>query len=95
MNKLKRFESSGHCTQAYSIGFDLNSSGNLLASGSANGCVFIYDIQSTKLNRKIEVFNKELNAQPCMDVKFKYDSVRRRELVAASGANGTVKVFEI
>jgi hypothetical protein len=97
MNRYKRFEANGHFTQSYSIGFDLNSSGNLLASGSVNGCVYVYESQSRKLQTKIDVFSRKdaSTAVLCMDAKFKYDSVKNKEILAVSGASGSIKIFEI
>ena len=54
----------------YSIGFDLNQSGSILASGSINGSIYIYNTNTSKLITRIDAFNKQHIKQPCTDVKF-------------------------
>ena len=60
MNKNRRFESKNHITQGYSIGFDINQTGTLIASGSIDGCVYIYNTSNGKLVHKIDAFNKQI-----------------------------------
>ena len=100
MNKCKRYESTGHRVNGYSVGFDFNATGSLIASGSADGCVYLYNFETSKLIRRINVFNKELVSQPCMDVKFQSLSHQNefagssRAYLAASSWNGAIKIFE-
>lgn len=89
MNKYKRFES--HMTQGYSIGFDINQSGSLISTGSTDGCVYIYNCQTSKLIKKFDAFNKELVKQPCTDAKFQ---PLRKKYLAASSWSGLIKIFE-
>ena len=96
MNKFKRFESKGHQSQGYSIGFDINSNGNILASGSVDGCAYIYNFHSTKLLSKIDTFNKNIFNQPCMDVKFNSNqSISNSQFIAMSSWSGEIKIFQI
>lgn len=97
MNKFKRFESNGHHTAGYSIGFDLNKSGTLLASGSSSGKVFIYNFQSSKLLRILEVYNKYTITQPCTDVKFQINHFEssNEQVLAVSCWNGIVKILNV
>ncbi|RNA24559.1 WD repeat-containing 25 [Brachionus plicatilis] len=71
MNKKKKFKSTGHVTEGYSIGFDLNSSGCLIASGSTKGSVCIYNSNSGGLIKKIEYPHKEAIKPMSLDVSFK------------------------
>jgi len=89
MNKYKRYEN--HMTQGYSIGFDVNQNGSLISTGSIDGCVYIYNCQTSKLIKKFDAFNKELMQQPCTDAKFQ--PLRKRYL-AASSWSGLIKIFE-
>lgn len=95
MNKFKRFESKNHLTEGYSIGFDLSSSGCLLAGASRDGFVYLYNTNSGKLINKIEAFNKDISSQVCLDAKFqpKLDSNSVKETLATSSWNGTIKIF--
>ncbi len=95
MNKYKRFESTGHATQGCSIGFDLNPSGNLLASGSLDGFVYVYNASTSKLEFKIKAFGNELTRSPCMDVKFNTSESKQGKLIAASSSNGVIKVYQL
>jgi WD40 repeat protein len=101
MNKYKRYQASTHRTAGYYIGFDVNSSGNLLASGSLDGSVYIYDVKTSKLLHRVEAFNRKLVDQPCMDVKFKPNqsdqatsSTNNRPVIAASCFNGMIKILQ-
>ena len=96
MNKFKRFESSDHVTNAYSIGFDLNKHGSLLASGSSNGHAVIYNLQSSKLVYKLEGFSMPVPKFPCMDTKFNSFKKNNADkyFLAASGWNGIIKIYE-
>ncbi|KAK8945445.1 hypothetical protein KSP40_PGU005589 [Platanthera guangdongensis] len=59
----KRFENHG--VWGYPIKCNFNSDGEELASGSSDGSIYFYDYKSTKLSRKIKVFE-----EPCIDVAF-------------------------
>lgn len=92
MNKKKRFQSEDHVTEGYSIGFDINSSGNLIASGSTRGCVCIYNLNSGDLIKKISHSQKEPNRPMSLDIKFK--KRLNKELIAVSFSNGEIKIIE-
>lgn len=51
MNKYKRFE--GHKVQGYNIGFDVSGDGQMIYSGSADGKVYVYSYQTSKILRTI------------------------------------------
>jgi len=97
MNKHKRFESRNHVVNGYSIGFDVNKYGSLLASGSSTGHVLIYNLQSSKLLESLNVFASAMPPVPCMDAKFNNFSDQGGEkcLLAVSGWNGMIKVYDI
>ena len=99
MNKHKRFESKGHTANGYSIGFDLNESGALIASGSVDGCIYIYNYETSKLVRRLDAFNMNLIGQPCMDAKFQpfneFHRSNENQLLAASCWNGAIKAFDL
>lgn len=98
MNRFKRFESNGHSTQGYSIGFDINSSGSLIASGSRDGSVYVYNSSTGKLVNKIEAFSKEIVQEPCLDAKFQpcsTDGSYSKPVIAASSWNGVIKIFSL
>jgi WD40 repeat protein len=98
MNKYRRYEGRGHVTRGYSIGFDLNAAGNWLASGSTDGCVYVYDVVTSKLAFKLDAFSSgELIKQPVMDVRFQAidSNDRSGQMLAVSGWNGKIKIFQI
>lgn len=90
MNKFKRFDK--HQVQGYAIGFDLSASGRMIASASSDGCVYLYETETSKLAQKLDAFSKELVKQPCMDAKFEPVSSSRR--LAVSCWNGLIKIVE-
>lgn len=93
INLSQRFESNGHFTAGYSIGFDINPNGSILCSGSSNGCIYLYNFHTSKLIKRLDgSCNKYASSQPCMDVKFQPNS--NEKLLAASFWNGTIKIFE-
>lgn len=99
MNKYKRFETNGHTISGYSIGFDINGNGSLIASGSVDGCVYVYNCDTSKLVNKVNAFNMDIISQPCMDAKFQHvnrlNSSNESILLAASCWNGLIKIFDI
>lgn len=97
MNKHKRFESGRQRTQGYYIGCDVNASGCLIASGSIDGGVYVYNVHTSQLVERVQGFGRTLagGEQPCMDVKFKLDANSNKSLIAASGWNGQIKIFEL
>lgn len=92
MNKTQRFE-SGHVSQGYSIGIDLNRSGNLMASGSSDSSIYIYNTHTTKLVKKLDIPRPSVRREPCMDVKFKLS--HGKETLAASFYDGVITILDI
>ena len=90
MNKFKRFDK--HRVQGYAIGFDLNANGRLMASASSDGCVYLYETETSKLVRKLDAFSKQMVKQPCMDAKFEPISSASTNRLAVSCWNGLIKV---
>ena len=96
MNKYKRFECGDHAVNGYSIGFDINQYGTLLASGSSTGNVCIYNMQSSKLVKKLGPFSETAWKSPCMDCKFNnFKTSNDKFLLAVSSWNGGIKIFQI
>jgi WD40 repeat protein len=71
----------------------LNLNGSILASGSSNGCVFVYNFSTSKLIQKFEIFTKYF-VQPCMDVKFQPINSDNKNILAASSWNGMIRIFD-
>lgn len=98
MNRHRRFESSSHSTQGYYIGCDINPSGGVIASGSADGPVFVYSLESGKMIERIDAFSK----QPCLDVKFRRmirnessdSDISNKCFLATSSWTGLIRVFQ-
>lgn len=88
INKYKRYEAIGYRTEGYSIGFDISSSGTLIASGSLDGAVYIFDVKSSKLSKKMKAF---IMPDKCLDVKFSNFA----NFIACSSSNGLIKIFEL
>ena len=72
--------------------FDLNKTGTILVSGSSDGYAYFYNFQTSKLVKRVGLFNAYVT-QPCMDVKFQSVS-GGKQLLAASSWNGPIKIFE-
>lgn len=87
MNKQKIFNC--HKVESYSIGIDLNESGTLISTGSADGFVYIYDAQKTDLVKKVNT----LTRSPSMDAKFATKNDRSNRL-AVSFMNGQIKIVD-
>ncbi len=88
MNKFKRFE--GHQTAGYNIGFDINSNGTMMVSGSSDGYAVFYNAQTSKIISKLSLFTKPL-IQPCTDAKF---NPYTQNKIAFSSWNGVIKIYE-
>ncbi|XP_046852326.1 WD repeat-containing protein 25-like [Xenia sp. Carnegie-2017] len=68
LNHYKRFE--GHNVSGYHIGMDISPDGSLVASGSSNGFLYVYNYSTTKISNTFELSN----SQPCMDVAWSLSS---------------------
>ncbi|KAK8946313.1 hypothetical protein KSP40_PGU013617 [Platanthera guangdongensis] len=84
LDVYKRFENHG--VWGYPIKCNFNSDGEELASGSSDGSIYFYDYKSTKLSRKIKVFE-----EPCIDVAF-HPSIP--SVVASCSWSGEISVFD-
>lgn len=82
LNKYKRFE--GHQVSGYHIGMDISPDGTLVASGSSDGTLFVYNYHTSNI---IKTFPS--HAQPCMDVSW---SPRIPSLVASCDWNGRISL---
>ena len=78
-------------SQSYSIGFDINPEGTLLISGSIDGNAFIYNLSTSKIVKKLNIFNKQIVTQPCMDAKF-HPHVKNK--TAYSCWNGLICIYD-
>jgi hypothetical protein len=74
----------------YNIGFDINKSGNICATGSTDGISVFYNLYSSKIISKFNIFTKPI-VQPCMDVKFN-QFVNNK--IAFSAWNGTICIYD-
>jgi len=63
MNRARRFE--GHSVGGFGISCDISPNGQVVASGSSDGCVYFYDWKSSRLLKRIQVHD-----DVCMDVAF-------------------------
>ncbi|XP_028418908.1 WD repeat-containing protein 25-like [Dendronephthya gigantea] len=63
LNKYKRYE--GHSVSGYHIGIDISPDGCLIATGSSDGLVYIYNYRASNI-----IKNYSLDSQPCMDVAW-------------------------
>ncbi|KAL6650472.1 hypothetical protein ACP70R_009397 [Stipagrostis hirtigluma subsp. patula] len=84
LNKYMRFE--GHGVWGFPIKCNFSLSGRELASGSSDGCIYIYDFKSGRLLRKIEAFK-----EACTDVA--YHPVMPN-VIASCSWTGEISVFE-
>ncbi|XP_033104715.1 WD repeat-containing protein 25-like [Anneissia japonica] len=64
LNKFKRFE--GHKIEGYPIGFDYSPDGNIITSGSSDGCVYFYSYKTSKLIKKLKCDGDNI----CTDVAY-------------------------
>lgn len=84
MNKYKRFES--HIVEGYKTQFDINFDGDLVASASANGRIYVYDYKSTRLLKTYKLLS-----QPSIAVQWNHTVP---SLLACSFWDGSLAVFQ-
>ncbi|GAA0170179.1 hypothetical protein LIER_40911 [Lithospermum erythrorhizon] len=84
LDKFKRFESHG--VSGFPIKCNFSRDGDKIASGSSDGCVYIYDSRSARIIEKMKAF-----AEPCIDVAF---HPVMTDVVASCSWNGSIMVFE-
>ncbi|KAK9689043.1 hypothetical protein RND81_09G030900 [Saponaria officinalis] len=84
LDKYKRYES--HDVSGFPIKCDFSANGEVLASGSSDGCIYFYNVKSANLIKKIIVYD-----QPCIDVVF---HPLMPNVVACGSWSGNVSVIE-
>ncbi|KAM0938740.1 putative transcription factor WD40-like family [Dioscorea sansibarensis] len=84
LDRYKRFENHG--VWGFPIKCNFSSDGNQLASGSSDGCIYLYNYHSSELIRKFKAFK-----QPCVDVAF-HPSIPH--LIASCSWDGEISIFE-
>ncbi|KAI8010190.1 WD repeat-containing protein 25 [Camellia lanceoleosa] len=84
LDKYKRYE--GHGVSGFPIKCNFSSDGEMLVSGSSDGCIYFYNSRSTELIKKIEAYE-----QACIDVAF---HPTMPNVVASCSWSGDVSVFE-
>ncbi|KAL6553893.1 hypothetical protein OROMI_019566 [Orobanche minor] len=82
LDKYKRYE--GHGVSGFPIKCNFSLDGNLVASGSSDGCIYFYDSKTSKLLRKIKAYE-----HACVDVVF-HPSLP--DVVASCSWNGEVSI---
>lgn len=84
MKKKKQFKL--HHTQGYPIKFDISPDGNIIASGSNNGDVYLYNWLSGKLVLKFKNFH-----HPCIDISY---HPMLPTVMATCSWNGEMSIWE-
>ncbi|PIA38431.1 hypothetical protein AQUCO_02800264v1 [Aquilegia coerulea] len=84
LDKYKRYDNHG--VSGFPIKCDFSLDGEKLASGSSDGCIYIYNFRSSELLRKIKAYE-----QACVDVAF---HPRIPNVIASCSWSGEVSVFE-
>ncbi|OVA07959.1 WD40 repeat [Macleaya cordata] len=84
LDKYKRYEKHG--VSGFPIKCSFNLDGERLASGSSDGCIYLYDYRSAELVRKIKAYE-----QACTDVAF-HPCIPN--VIASCSWNGDVSIFE-
>ncbi|KAI3457029.1 hypothetical protein Pfo_013692 [Paulownia fortunei] len=83
LDKYKRYESHG--VSGFPIKCNFSLDGNMVASGSSDGCIYFYNSKTSKLLKKVKAYE-----QACVDVVF---HPTLRDVVASCSWNGEVSVF--
>ncbi|XP_031478391.1 uncharacterized protein LOC116249298 isoform X1 [Nymphaea colorata] len=84
LDKYRRYEKHG--VAGFPVKCNFNLSGDILISGSSDGCVYFYDYKSTNLLRKMKAYD-----DACLDVAC---HPVMPNVLATSSWNGDVLVFE-
>ncbi|KAK6157126.1 hypothetical protein DH2020_011374 [Rehmannia glutinosa] len=82
LDKYKRYESHG--VSGFPIKCNFSMDGNMVATGSNDGCIYSYDTKTSKFLKKVKAYE-----QPCVDVVF-HPSLP--DVVASCSWNGEVSV---
>ncbi|GAB2277932.1 hypothetical protein Dimus_012631 [Dionaea muscipula] len=84
LDKYKRYESHG--VFGFPIKCEFNTDGKILASGSSDGHIYFYNVQSSKVMRKFKAHD-----QPCVDIAF---HPVMPNVIASCSWSGDILVFE-
>ncbi|KAK9084966.1 hypothetical protein Sjap_025377 [Stephania japonica] len=84
LDKYKRYEK--HAVSGFPIKCDFNLDGQILVSGSSDGCIYFYSSKTSELLRKIKAYE-----QACVDVAF---HPCLPNVVASCSWNGDISVYE-
>ncbi|KAJ6830296.1 WD repeat-containing protein 25 [Iris pallida] len=84
LDKYKRYEKHG--VWGFPVKCNFSSDGKELASGSSDGCIYLYNYRSSELVRKIKAFE-----EACVDVAY-HPLVPN--VIAACSWTGEVSIFE-
>ncbi|GER48302.1 transducin/WD40 repeat-like superfamily protein [Striga asiatica] len=84
LDKYKRYESHG--VSGFPIKCNFSPDGNMVASGSSDGCIFYFDSKSSKFLKKVKVYE-----QACIDVVF---HPYLHDVIASCSWNGEVSVLQ-
>ncbi|KAL3652505.1 hypothetical protein CASFOL_002186 [Castilleja foliolosa] len=84
LDKYKRYE--GHGVSGFPIKCNFSWDGNILATGSYDGCIYFYDSKSTKFLKKVKAYE-----QACVDIAF---HPTLSDVIASCSWNGEISVFD-
>ncbi|XP_076910872.1 uncharacterized protein LOC143568657 [Bidens hawaiensis] len=84
LDKYKRYESHG--VSGFPIKCNFSPDGKKLATGSSDGCIYIYDTKTCQLIKKTKVYE-----QACIDVAF-HPIIT--DIIASCSWSGEISVFE-
>lgn len=83
LDKYKRYENHG--VWGFPIKCNFSMDGQQIASGSSDGCIYLYDYKSSNLLKKIKAFD-----QACVDVAF-HPAIP--DVIASCSWTGEISVF--
>ncbi|KAL8033671.1 hypothetical protein ABFX02_13G174400 [Erythranthe guttata] len=84
LEKYKRYESHG--VSGFPIKCNFSLDGNTVATGSSDGCIYLYNSKTCKLLKKVKAYE-----QACVDVVF---HPTLPDVVASCSWNGEISVLE-
>ncbi|CAA0828011.1 Transducin/WD40 repeat-like superfamily protein [Striga hermonthica] len=84
LDKYKRYES--HSVSGFPIKCNFSPDGNMVASGSSDGCIYYFDSKSSKFLKKVKVYE-----QACIDIVF---HPVLHDVIASCSWSGEVSVLQ-
>lgn len=84
MNKHKRYES--HSVDGYNVQFDISPEGTTVASGSADGCVYLYNYHTSKVTK-----THRIGSSPVLALEW---NPHLSHAIACSSCDGSISVFQ-